>query len=51
VQVGSYLLERAYSEWNTKLYLEEIGCKFVGSFCGFADCNVCPAKKARDILG
>jgi hypothetical protein len=34
VQKGSYLIEKAYSEYNNALYLSEHGCKFVDGVCG-----------------
>ena len=50
VQPGSYLLEKAYSEWNNLLFLSELGCKVVGGVCGTGECGVCSAPKARDIF-
>jgi len=50
VQQGSYLLEKAYSEWNNVHFLSEIGCKLVGGACGTHECGVCSAPQARDIF-
>ena len=48
VERDSYLIEKAYSEFNTEAILIEAGCGFVGGFCGTGDCvkNGCgPAPK------
>lgn len=38
VQQGSYLMEKAYSEYNTGHLLHEGGCQFVGGVCQQSQC-------------
>jgi len=38
VEKGSYLLEKAYSEYNTGQFLHENGCLFVGGYCLQGQC-------------
>ena len=45
VQKGSYLIEKAYVEYNSVQYLSVIGCKTVGGPCEINNCPVCIAAK------
>jgi len=41
VKKGTYLIEKAYSEWNNYVFLQDLGCKAVGGACMFAACDTC----------
>ena len=43
VQKGSFLIEKAYSEFNNLLLMGEQGCKLVGGACGTSQCGACEA--------
>ena len=43
VQKGTFLIEKAYSEFNNVVLLGDLGCKVVGGACGTSQCGaVCP---------
>lgn len=43
VQKGSFLIEKAYSEFNNLVFLGNVGCKVVGGACGLGECaGTCP---------
>lgn len=38
VQKGTFLIEKAYSEFNNLVLLANAGCKVVGGACGLGEC-------------